>query len=186
MPASYLPTATPPGDVHEQRSRRARVLGDRAPAAGSARPRERFRLEAELAYAHATHRPAVADPRRRAHRARDVEPARARGRSPTSGSRAARLGLDGGYASGDDAPGFGAFPQARRRGPHRRRVRRRAGQSTARPHRRQLPVPPRLPRSTRSCSARSSAPSPTRSTCARTPARRCSPSAAAASRPAPR
>ena len=50
------------------------------------------------------------------------------------------------YASGDDAPGFGAFPEARRDRTDGRRVRWSAGESAARSHRRQLPLPSRLPR----------------------------------------
>ncbi len=56
------------------------------------------------------------------------------------------IGFDGGYASGDSAPGFGAFPAARRgRGRGRRSSTAPQANPPRRPHRRQLPVPSRLP-----------------------------------------
>jgi uncharacterized protein (TIGR04551 family) len=108
VPASYLAVASPPTYTSNDLTARgfsATSAGGWMRITGAA-----FRIEAELAYAHAE----VAQP--------SLIPGAAITESVTSSQLglavesdaqlgAARLGLDGGYASGDSAPGFGAFPQ---------------------------------------------------------------------------
>ena len=109
VPASYLPTATPPtaftADDLVARGFSATTAGGWLRITNSS-----VRIEAELAYAHA----------------RIEQPSLIPGAAitvPVTSSQLgfalqselllgpARLGLDAGYASGDDAPGFGAFPK---------------------------------------------------------------------------
>ena len=108
VPASYLPTAVPasftPDDVV------ARGFSATATGAWARVSSERFRIEAELAYA----------------KARIDQPSLVPGAEitvPVTSNQLgfalesdvdlgpAQLGFDGGFASGDDAPGFGAYPK---------------------------------------------------------------------------
>ncbi|MBL0215981.1 MAG: alpha/beta fold hydrolase [Myxococcales bacterium] len=109
VPASYLPTATPPAtftaDDLVARGFSATTTGGWLRITNAA-----VRIEAELAYAHA----------------RIEQPSLIPGTEisiPVTSDQlgfalqtewllgASSLGLDGGYASGDSAPGFGAFPK---------------------------------------------------------------------------
>ncbi len=109
VPASYLPTATPPStftsDDLVARGFAATTTGGWLRLTNGS-----VRLEAELAYAHA----------------RIAQPSLIPGTEitvPVTSDQlglavqsevavgSSRIGLDGGYASGDDAPGFGAFPK---------------------------------------------------------------------------
>jgi uncharacterized protein (TIGR04551 family) len=109
VPASYLPTATPPTTFTNvdltARGFSATAAGGWLRLSGA-----QFRVEAELAYATAT----IAQP--------SLIPGAEITEAVTSNQLGLaiesdlaigglRLGLDGGYASGDDAPGFGAFPK---------------------------------------------------------------------------
>ena len=110
VPASYLPTAAPPttfsSDDLVARGFSATTTGGWLRLTGAA-----VRIEAELAYAHA----------------RIAQPSLIPGTEITVPITSDQLGfalqtewllgrssvgVDGGYASGDDAPGFGAFPKA--------------------------------------------------------------------------
>ena len=110
VPASYLPTAAPPGAFT---SDDLVARGFAATTAGGwlRLTSPRFRVEAELAYAraHLEQPPLVPG-------AEITLPVTSRqlGFALQSDVAAgpARLGLDSGFASGDDAPGFGAFPRA--------------------------------------------------------------------------
>ncbi len=110
VPASYLPTATPPA-MYTSDDLVARGFSATATGGWLRVTRAGFRIEGELAYT----------------RARIDQPSLIPGTEitiPVTSSQLgfalqsdfafgpARLGLDGGYASGDDAPGFGAFPKA--------------------------------------------------------------------------
>jgi len=110
VPASYLPTATPP-TMYTSDDLVARGFSATATGGWLRITRPGLRVEGELAYA----------------RARIEQPSLIPGTEitlPVTSSQLgfalqselvagpARLGLDGGYASGDDAPGFGAFPTA--------------------------------------------------------------------------
>jgi len=109
VPASYLPTATPgasfTSDDLVARDFSATTAGGWLRITNAA-----VRLEAELAYAHA----------------RIGQPSLVPGTEitiPVTSDQlglavqsevklgGSRIGIDGGYASGDDAPGFGAFPK---------------------------------------------------------------------------
>ncbi len=109
VPASYLPTATPAGtftsDDLVARGFSATTTGGWLRITNAS-----VRLEAELAYAHA----------------RIEQPSLIPGTEitvPVTSNQlglavqtevrlgGSRIGIDGGYASGDDAPGFGAFPK---------------------------------------------------------------------------
>ena len=108
VPASYLPTATPANFTAEDVV--ARGFSATAGGAWLRVSNRRFRIEAELAYL----------------RARIEQPSLVPGaeitvpvtsnqlglavESDVSFERA-RFGVDGGFASGDDAPGFGAYPK---------------------------------------------------------------------------
>ena len=110
VPASYLPSASTPTSFtsNDLTARGFSATGTgawlRISGAG-------YRVEAELAYLHAS----VANP--------SLVPGAAITEPVTSSqlgfamesdlevTAGAKLGLDGGYASGDSAPGFGAFPQ---------------------------------------------------------------------------
>ncbi|MBV8761393.1 MAG: TIGR04551 family protein [Deltaproteobacteria bacterium] len=108
VPASYLPIAAPATYTSNDlvaRGFSATTTGGWLRATG-----QRFRIEAELAYATAE----IANP--------SLVPGAVITESVTSHQLGlavesdlqmgpARLGFDGGYASGDPAPGFGAFPQ---------------------------------------------------------------------------
>nr|MBA3451701.1 TIGR04551 family protein [Deltaproteobacteria bacterium] len=109
VPASYLPTATPP-TMYTSDDLVARGFSATASGGWLRITRAGFRIEGELAYA----------------RARIDQPSLIPGTEitiPVTSNQLgfalqsdfavgpARLGLDGGYASGDDAPGFGAFPK---------------------------------------------------------------------------
>ncbi len=111
VPASYLPTAIsapegamPAPDDLVARGFSTTVSGGWLRASGA-----RFRIEAELAYARANlDQPSIVPG------AEITTPVTSRQLGFALQSEVAagpaRLGLDGGYASGDDAPGFGAFP----------------------------------------------------------------------------
>ena len=109
VPAWYLPTAAPPatftGNDLVARGFEATAAGAWLRASGA-----RFRIEAEIAYLHAS----LAQP--------SLVPGAAITEPVTSDQLGAALesdvlagplqvGVDAGYASGDPAPGFGAFPR---------------------------------------------------------------------------
>ena len=110
VPASYLPTATPPGTFTSSdlvaRGFAATTTGGWLRITNAS-----VRLEAEVAYAHARiEQPSlipgteITVPVTSSQLGLAVQSEVALGGS--------RIGLDGGYASGDSAPGFGAFPKA--------------------------------------------------------------------------
>ncbi len=109
VPASYLPTATPPG-TFTSNDLVARGFAATTTGGWLRITNASVRLEAEVAYAHA----------------RIDQPSLIPGTEitvPVTSSQlglavqsevalgGARIGIDGGYASGDSAPGFGAFPK---------------------------------------------------------------------------
>ena len=109
VPASYLPTAAPATD-YTSNDLTARGFSATATGGWFRISNERFRLEAELAYISAN----LAQP--------SLIPGAAITEPVTSSQLGlavesdldlgpGRLGFDLGYASGDSAPGFGAFPQ---------------------------------------------------------------------------
>jgi len=110
VPASYLPGAAPPM-TFTSNDLVARGFEATATGAWLRMSSSRFRVEGELAYLTAS----LAQP--------SLIPGAAITEPVTSHqlgvaiesdlllTAAARLGLDGGYASGDSAPGFGAFPK---------------------------------------------------------------------------
>lgn len=110
VPASYLPTATP-RDTFTADDLVARGFSATTTGGWLRITNASVRLEAEVAYAHA----------------RIDQPSLIPGAEitlPVTSNQlglavqtdvklgGSRLGIDGGYASGDDAPGFGAFPKA--------------------------------------------------------------------------
>lgn len=110
VPASYLPTATP-RDAFTADDLVARGFSATTTGGWLRLTNGAVRLEAELAYAHA----------------RIEQPSLIPGAAitvPVTSNQlglavqsevklgGSRIGLDGGYASGDDAPGFGAFPKS--------------------------------------------------------------------------
>ena len=108
VPASYLPIAAPA--TYTSNDLVARGFSATTTGAWLRATGELFRVEAELAYANAS----IANP--------SLVPGAAITVPVTSSQLGlavesdlqlgpARLGFDGGYASGDPAPGFGAFPQ---------------------------------------------------------------------------
>ncbi|HUS30972.1 MAG TPA: TIGR04551 family protein, partial [Kofleriaceae bacterium] len=110
VPATYLPTATPPS-MYTSTDLVARGFSATGTGAWLRITSSRFRLEAEVAYAKAR----VAQP--------SLIPGTEITVPVTSNQLGAamqsdviagptRLGFDAGYASGDSAPGFGAFPKA--------------------------------------------------------------------------
>ena len=109
VPASYLPTATPPGtftpDDLVARGFSATTTGGWLRITNGS-----VRLEAEVAYAHARiDQPSlipgteITVPVTSSQLGLAVQSEVALGGS--------RIGIDGGFASGDSAPGFGAFPK---------------------------------------------------------------------------
>ncbi|HVK84162.1 MAG TPA: alpha/beta fold hydrolase [Kofleriaceae bacterium] len=108
VPASYLPVAPPA--TFTSNDLMARGFSALTAGAWLRITRAGFRLEGELAYAHAK----LAQPSVIAG-AEITTPVTSDqlGLAVQSevGSGRVRFGLDGGYASGDDAPGFGAFPR---------------------------------------------------------------------------
>jgi uncharacterized protein (TIGR04551 family) len=109
VPASYLPTATPPS-TFTSNDLVARGFSATLTGGWLRITNERFRIEAELDYLAAS----VAQP--------SLVPGAEITTPVTSNQLGAafesevmagpgRFGVDGGYASGDSAPGFGAFPQ---------------------------------------------------------------------------
>jgi uncharacterized protein (TIGR04551 family) len=110
VPGSYLPTATPATDFTSDELS-ARGFAATATGGWFRISSDRFRLEAELAYISAS----IAQP--------SLIPGAAVTEPITSNQLglavesdldlgAGRIGFDLGYASGDSAPGFGAFPTA--------------------------------------------------------------------------
>lgn len=110
LPASYLPTATP-RDTFTADDLVARGFSATTTGGWLRITNASVRLEAELAYAHA----------------RIEQPSLIPGAAitvPVTSDQlglavqsevklgGSRIGIDGGYASGDDAPGFGAFPKS--------------------------------------------------------------------------
>jgi len=109
VPGSYLPSAAPPVSFTSN-DLVARGFEATGTGAWLRLTSARFRVEAELAYASAS----IAQP--------SLVPGAAITEPVTSSQLgvavetdvelgAGRLGVDGGYASGDSAPGFGAFPR---------------------------------------------------------------------------
>jgi uncharacterized protein (TIGR04551 family) len=108
VPASYLPTAEPPMSFT---SNDLAARGFSATAAGAwlRISSSAFRIEAELAYLGATLQNASLIP---GTTLQQPVTSSQLGLAVESDVRlgGVRVGLDGGYASGDPAPGFGAFP----------------------------------------------------------------------------
>jgi uncharacterized protein (TIGR04551 family) len=110
VPASYLPTAAPPTS-YSSSDLTARGFAATATGAWLRISSAKLRIEAELAYINAS----VAQPSL-IPGAAITEPITSSQlgfalQSDFAAGAAAQLGLDGGYASGDPAPGFGAFPK---------------------------------------------------------------------------
>jgi uncharacterized protein (TIGR04551 family) len=109
VPASYLPVAAPP-TTFTSNDLVARGFTASATGAWMRITSELFRVEAELAYLHANlEQPslipgaAITEPVTSSQLGFAFQSDLAAG--------PARIGVDGGYASGDSAPGFGAFPK---------------------------------------------------------------------------
>lgn len=109
VPASYLPTATPPA-MFTSADLVARGFSATTAGGWFRISRAGFRLEGELAYAHASiEHPSLIPGADVTLPATSDQLGFALQSDVTAGPAA--LGVDGGYASGDDAPGFGAFPK---------------------------------------------------------------------------
>ena len=110
VPASYLPTAAPPATFTSD-DLVARGFAATGTGGWFRLTNRVVRVEAELAYLHASlDQPslipgaAITTPVTSSQLGIAVE-------SDIAAGDAIRFGADGGYASGDSAPGFGAFPQ---------------------------------------------------------------------------